>query len=102
MEKQIGQTKDHYVAAFAALVVVPVSWAIRLVVLAEHATVFRRSPELIGMAGGLAFALLAAVDPLVLFSGQQGLQLLPTVDTPELVYIAIANWLALCVALFAG
>lgn len=91
-------------AAFvlAALVVVPVAWAISAVRRAEAATFFRRSPILIGMAGGVVFALLALPEPLVLFSGQQGIQQLPDAGNLDLAYVTVVKWLALVVALLAG
>jgi H+/Cl- antiporter ClcA len=88
--------------AFGGLVAVPVAWAVAAVQRAEHASYFRRSPIIVGMAGGLAFALLAIPNELVLFSGQQGIQLLPDATTGDLVYIAIAKWAALVIALYAG
>jgi H+/Cl- antiporter ClcA len=87
---------------FGALVTVPAAWAIAMIVRAEHATVFARSPILIGMAGGCGFALLALPNSLVLFSGQQGIRLLPETGNAELLYITIAKWLALVIALYAG
>ncbi len=87
---------------FAALIVVPAAWAINAIGRAEVAVYFRRSPVVAGMAGGLAIALLAAPSELVLFSGQGGIQLLPDTGTGELVYVAIAKWLALVIALLAG
>jgi len=88
--------------AFGVVLAVPVAWAIKYVQLAERSMQFRRSPILIGMAGGLAFALLALPNELVLFSGQEGIQLLPEAPNGELIYVAIAKWVALVVALFAG
>lgn len=88
--------------AFSALVVVPVAWAISVVVRAEKAMLFRRSPILVGMAGGFVIALLALPNEIVLFSGQEGIQLLPASDVGDLAYLTIAKWLALVVALYAG
>ncbi|WP_040495471.1 chloride channel protein [Ilumatobacter nonamiensis] len=88
--------------AFGALVVVPVAWAVSVVSRAEHATTFRRNPILVGMAGGLLFALLALPNQLVLFSGQEGIQLLPSADLGDLAYITVAKWAALVIALLAG
>ncbi|MGA9278898.1 hypothetical protein [Ilumatobacter sp.] len=87
---------------FGALVVVPAAWALVVVGRAEQATFFSRSPILIGMAGGAVFALLALPNSLVLFSGQQGIQLLPETGNGDLIYIVVAKWLALVVALYAG
>lgn len=87
---------------FAAAMVVPFSWAAAVVVRAEAATFYRRSPVLVAMAGGLAFALLAVGNHDVLFSGQQGTQSLGSYGTAELLFLAGAKWLALVVALFAG
>lgn len=98
----IGVADGLAVFALAAAVVVPAAWAISVVMRAEHATFARRSPVLIGMAGGVVFACMAVGNDLVLFSGQQGIQLLPDESTGALVYIAIAKWLALVVALVAG
>jgi hypothetical protein len=88
--------------AFAAIVVVPTAWAVSVVGRAERATVFRRAPILIATAAGLLFALLALGDDLILFSGQQGIQLLPLDDTGQLLYVAVFKWVALVVALLAG
>jgi len=88
--------------AFGALIVIPVAWAVSVVVRAENSLVFRRSPILFAVGGGIAFALLALPDHQVLFSGQDGIQLLPDVGTGDLAYIAIAKWAALVIALFAG
>ena len=90
------------VFGFAALVVVPAAWAISVVSRAESATLFRRSPILAGMAGGLLFALLAVPNEFVLFSGQQGIQQLPGLGGWSLLYITVAKWVALVVALLAG
>lgn len=87
---------------FAMLVVVPAAWAMSVVSRAEHATFFQRSPILIGMAGGAIFALLAVPNELVLFSGQQGIQLLPDTDLGDLAYVTIAKWVALVIALYTG
>lgn len=99
-ELRVGEGLAAFV--IAAVVVVPATWAVAVVGRAEKATPFRRSPILIGMAGGLVFALLAVPDPLVLFSGQQGIQQLPDAGTFDLAYITIVKWLALMVALLAG
>ena len=98
----LGLKVGLLVFVFAAVVVVPVAWVIVLIRKAERATLFRRSPILIGMAGGLVFAVMAIPDSLVLFSGQQGIQQLPTASHGSLAYILIAKWLALVVALYAG
>ncbi len=89
-------------AVFGALVVLPVAWMISAIRRAEHATLFARSPILIGMAGGLVFAVVALPQELVLFSGQQGIKALPDATSGALLYITVAKWLALLVALLAG
>lgn len=99
---QLGITAGIAAFVFAALVVVPVAWAMSIVRRAENATLFRRSPILVGMAGGLVFALLAVPNEVVLFSGQEGIQLLPSTDTGDLAYVTIAKWAALVIALYAG
>ena len=91
-----------WIVAIAALVTIPAAWAISVVQRAEQATFFRRSPVLIGMAGGLVFAALAWNDEYVLFSGQQTLQHLDGLSDGSLIYIAVAKWAALCIALVAG
>lgn len=88
--------------AFGALVVVPVAWALTIVARAEHSNRFRRSPILIGMAGGALFALLAVPNDVVLFSGQEGIQLLPGESIGELAYVTIAKWAALVIAFGSG
>jgi chloride channel protein, CIC family len=98
----IGVEEGLAVFALAAAVVVPAAWAISVVMRAEHSTFSKRSPVLIGMAGGVVFACMALGNDLVLFSGQQGIQLLPDESTGALLYITVAKWLALVVALTAG
>jgi chloride channel protein, CIC family len=88
--------------AFAALIAVPTAWALSVVGAAERSMLFRRSPILAAVVGGIVFALIALPNELVLFSGQQGIRLLPDAGTGTLVYIAIAKWAALVVALYAG
>lgn len=98
----LGVIDALVVFGFAAAVTVPAAWAVRVVVRAEEATAFTRSPVLIGMAGGAVFATLAVGNELVLFSGQQGIQQLPDTDTATLLYLLGAKWLALVIALVAG
>jgi H+/Cl- antiporter ClcA len=100
----VDATDAVAILAFAALVTVPASWAIAAVTRAEFATFHRRSPVLIGMAGAVLFALLAVGNDVVLFSGQQGIQLLPDpgTSTAGLLYLSVAKWLALVIALYAG
>jgi chloride channel protein, CIC family len=81
---RLGVGEGLAVFAFAVLVVVPAVWAVFVIGRAERATVFRRNPILVAMAGGLLFALLAVPNDLVLFSGQQGIQLLPEVGAADL------------------
>jgi H+/Cl- antiporter ClcA len=69
---------------------------------AEISPFFQRSPILIAVGGGLAFAAMAWISDFVLFSGQQDMQRLVTLGNPELLYIAVAKWAALVIALFAG
>lgn len=99
---RIGVREGLITFAFAALMVVPAAWAIAVAGRAERATFFRRSPILVGMAGGIVFAVLAIPNSLVLFSGQQGIALLPDTGSGELVYVTFAKWLALVIALYAG
>lgn len=87
---------------WAALVVVPAAWALAVVGRAEFATVSRRAPILIAMAGGLVFAILALGDDMVLFSGQQAIQQLPDATTGQLFYVTVFKWAALVLALLAG
>jgi H+/Cl- antiporter ClcA len=98
----MGVSGGLLVFAFSAVVVVPVAWMIDVVRRAERATLFQRSPILIGMAGGVVFAAMAIPDSLVLFSGQQGIQQLPSTATGTLAYVMVAKWLALVIALLAG
>lgn len=90
------------VALVAALATVPSAWAIAVVRRAEHAGVSRRAPVLAGMVGGLLFAVLALGDRSVLFSGQQALPDIVGLGTGALIYLALAKWAALVVALVAG
>jgi H+/Cl- antiporter ClcA len=95
--------RDGLVAfVFAALVTVPIAWAVHTVRRAEAATLFRRSPIVVAVAGGVVFATLALGNPFVLFSGQQGIQHLVGLGTGTLLYLTIAKWVALVVALLAG
>jgi H+/Cl- antiporter ClcA len=87
---------------FAALIAVPVTWAIEVASRAESATLYRRSPVLAGMIGGLLVAVMALGNQYVLFSGQQGIQQLDTQSNAELLYLTIAKWVALCLAFLTG
>lgn len=89
-------------AALAALLVVPLAWALRVVAWSETRTYFQRAPELAGVAGALVFATMALGSEYVLFSGQEVYQQLPQLDTPTLVYLSVVKWAALVVALLAG
>ncbi|MGB0113035.1 MAG: hypothetical protein WBP59_07420 [Ilumatobacteraceae bacterium] len=99
---QLGVEAGLAAFVFGAFVVTPVAWAVSVVGRAEVSTLFGRSPILVAVAGGIVFALLAIPNELVLFSGQQGIQLLPETGTGDLVYLTIAKWAALVVALYAG
>ncbi len=88
--------------AMALVVIVPAAWAIQGARSAEKATFYRRSPILIAVAGAIIFALMAVPDHLVLFSGQEGIQMLPDASNGILAYVTIAKWLALIVAFLAG
>lgn len=99
---RLGVGDGLIVFVVAALLVVPATWAIALIARAEQVTLFERSPILVGMAGGAVFALLAVPNSLVLFSGQQGFQLLPDIPDGELLYVSFVKLLALVVALVAG
>lgn len=95
--------RDAAVAfGFALVVAVPAAWAAAVVHRAEAATLYRRAPVLAGIAGGLAVAALAAGNQFVLFSGQESLQHLVTLGTGSLVFLAVAKWVALSVALLTG
>lgn len=98
----IGVADGLLVAGFAAAVAVPIAWAMAAVGRAETATLFGRSPVAIAVAGGIAFAAMAWVSEVVLFSGQQNVQRLITLGNDELAYITVAKWAALVVALLAG
>lgn len=80
----------------------PVAWALSVVRRAEEATFFRRSPVFIGMAGGALFATLALGNEFVLFSGQEAIGNLDQFGVGEQLYLTVAKWLALVLALFAG
>lgn len=98
----MGADDAAVVAVFAALVTVPVAWAATAIHRAEAATAFRRSPVLIGMAGGLLFATLALGDDFVLFSGQQAIQNLQGLAVASLLYLTVAKVAALVIAYLAG
>lgn len=98
-----AQPRDLAVAALvAALALLPSAWAMVVVRRAEHAGLHHRAPVLAGMLGGLLFAVLALGDGFVLFSGQQALPHVIGLDTGALVYLAVAKWAALVIALAAG
>lgn len=65
---------------------------------------FRRSPELVGIAGGLVVALLASGSFLVPFSGaeQVGALFDGSIDAAEMTYAGVAKWLGLLVVLATG
>lgn len=88
--------------AFAMVLTVPLAWAAAAVGRAEVATVFRRSPVVAGVLGGLAIAALASVHEFVLFSGQGEIQSLDQLGTGTLWYVAVAKWAGLVIVLFAG
>lgn len=90
------------VAGFAVVVAVPTALALRVVAQAERSTLHQRAPVGAAVAGGLGFALLAMVDRTILFSGQTEFQHLPTLSDGHLLYITVAKWLALVIALRAG
>ena len=88
--------------AFAAVVTVPIAWAVMVINRAERATVFKRSPILAGVAGAVVFATMAIPSEYVLFSGQPGYQHLVGLSNGTLAYLTVAKWIVLCVALTAG
>lgn len=90
------------VLALGFAVAVPAAWAFHVVVRAEESTLLHRNPIAFGVFGGVALALLAWIDPLVLFSGQQGIASLGGSSEGDLIYLAVAKWLALCIVLVAG
>jgi len=98
----IGPLDGVTVFGFAVVLAVPVGWALAIVVRAEQASHYVRSPILIGALGGLVIAALASVHEYVLFSGQEGARFLPTLATGTVWYIAGAKWLALVVVMLAG
>lgn len=89
-------------AVVAAAAAVPSAWAVAVVRRAEHAGLHHRAPVLSGMVGGLLFAVLALGDSYVLFSGQQALAHIAGLGTGSLLYLALAKWAALVIALVAG
>lgn len=89
-------------AALAALLVVPIAWALRAVSWSESQTYFKRAPVVAAVAGALVFSLMALGNEYVLFSGQQIYQQLPELSTTSLAYLAAAKWAALVVTLLAG
>ncbi|MCB0972749.1 MAG: hypothetical protein KDA97_14685, partial [Acidimicrobiales bacterium] len=88
--------------AFATAVTVPSAWALAVVTRAEEAPWSQRWPIPAAVAGAVVFCLLAVGHEFVLFSGQQAIQHLEGLSTSTLVYLAVAKWLALVVALLAG
>ena len=90
------------VVVFAVLAATPVAWAFNAVVMAEHATLYRINPILIGAAGGLVLGILASAHPLVFFSGQQGINELGDLSAGDLAYVTVAKWGALAIMLLAG
>ena len=88
--------------AFAAVVTVPIAWAVSVVTWAEGATYFKRSPIVAGVAGAVVFATMAIPSHYLLFSGQPGYQHLIGLSNATLAYLTVAKWAALVVALVAG
>lgn len=102
MQGRIGIVEGFAALGFGALVAVPAAWALSVVILAEDAPLSRRSPVVAGVVGGLAFAAMALGSEYVLFSGQQGIQRLVDLGNDELLYLTVAKWAALVVALSTG
>lgn len=101
-EGGLGVGEAFAVIGFALIVTIPTVFAFGVVQRAERSMFFRRSPIVVGVAGALLFALLGLGNELVLFSGQQGFQALPGMGVGALVYVTVAKWGALVIALFAG
>lgn len=99
---ELGITDVAVVVGFAALVTPLVVWAVVAIKGAEGLVARRRSPVGFALGGAVAFTLLALVDHLVLFSGQEGIQQLPGTAVLTLLYLTLAKWLALCIALGTG
>ncbi|MEZ5238397.1 MAG: hypothetical protein R2716_05450 [Microthrixaceae bacterium] len=87
---------------FAAVVVAPIAWSVRVVSWAESRRFFEPAPELVAMAGALVFATMALGQQYVLFSGQQIYQELPQLGDGALWYLTFAKVGALVIALLAG
>lgn len=102
MQGRIDVSEALAAVAFAALVAVPAAWALSVVSRAEDAPLARRSPILAGVGGGLVFATMALGSEYVLFSGQEGIQHLVGLGNGELLYLTVAKWAALVVALSTG
>lgn len=65
---------------------------------------FTRSPEIVGIMGGLLVALLAVGGFEVLFSGAEEVTKLfdGSLDVPNMAYVGAAKWLALAIVMAAG
>ena len=91
-----------WIFVFAALLVLPLAWATKVVGWAETRTWYRPYPEVAAIAGAVVFSTMALGHEYVLFSGQQVYQKLPELTEGWLVYLSLAKWAALVVALLAG
>lgn len=90
------------VFVLAMLVTVPTAFALVVVSRAEFSTFHHRSPVLIAVGGAVLFALLALGNETVLFSGQTQFQGLADESNGALLYIIVAKFAALLIALLAG
>ncbi|MCB0968325.1 MAG: chloride channel protein [Ilumatobacter sp.] len=86
----------------AAVLTVPIVLVMLLVRRAEDSTRYLRSPIVFGVLGGLAFAVLALGNEIILFSGQARFQDMAQESDGALLYITVAKILALLIAMASG
>ena len=98
----IGAVEVLWLMATAVVITGLAVVVVHLVQRAEEATAYQRAPVVFGVVGGLGFALLAAPQDFVLFSGQQAIQNLEGLATGALLYLAVAKVVGLALVLFCG
>ncbi|WP_133867050.1 chloride channel protein [Ilumatobacter fluminis] len=99
-EWAVGDAATAFVTA--VLVTVPTLLALVVIQRCERSTRYERSPIVYGMVGGLLFAILALGNEIVLFSGQMQFQQLPFESDGALLYVTVAKFAALLIAVSTG
>lgn len=96
----VGDATTAFVTAL--VVTVPTLFALIAIQRCERSTRYERAPIVFGMVGGLAFAILALGNEIVLFSGQAQFQQLPFESDGALLYVMVAKFAALLIAVWTG